>query len=64
MLAAAATVIRRAIDCISAEKDWRSAESLDTIEAYQDHLAKFPDCDFATLARIKMTQLKKRAARK
>lgn len=40
------------------ERDfWRTADQIGTIEAYQAYLAKFPDGDFASLARIRIAKL-------
>jgi hypothetical protein len=39
-----------AADCAQAETHWKSAEEIKTLAVYQDHLARFPNCDFATLA--------------
>ena len=43
--------------CTDAALHWKSAEQLGTLEAYRDHLARFPSCEFATLARERITQL-------
>jgi tetratricopeptide (TPR) repeat protein len=45
-------------DCSAAAAHWKAAESLDVIEAYQDHVTRFPNCPFASLARLKIDQLK------
>src|SRR5262249_52573956 len=45
-------------NCARAETHWKSAEEIKTVEVYQDHLARFPNCDFATLAMARITQLK------
>jgi tetratricopeptide (TPR) repeat protein len=37
-------------DCALAETHWKSAEETKTIEVYEDHLKRFPDCPFAGLA--------------
>jgi hypothetical protein len=46
--------------CAAAGEHWRSAESIGTAEAYQDHLAHFPNCAFAGLARAKLAALQQR----
>lgn len=46
-------------DCTRAESHWKTVDALGVIEGYQDHLARFPNCAFATIARIKIEQLKK-----
>jgi tetratricopeptide (TPR) repeat protein len=46
-------------DCARAETHWKSAEEIKTLAVYEDHLARFPTCDFAILARAKIEMLKK-----
>ncbi len=46
-------------DCSRAETHWKSAEEIKSISVYQDHLKRFPDCDFATLAKARIESLKK-----
>jgi uncharacterized caspase-like protein len=48
--------------CSLAESHWKAAESIGTAAAYEDHLAKFPACAFATLASAKIDGLKQRTA--
>jgi C-terminal processing protease CtpA/Prc len=48
-----------AADCSRAETHWKSAEEIDTLAAYQDHLARFPNCEFATLAAERIKALMK-----
>lgn len=48
--------------CASASEHWKSAESIGTIEAYQDHLARFGSCAFAGLAKVRIESLKSKAA--
>jgi hypothetical protein len=43
--------------CASAALHWSSTESLGTREAYKDHLARFPTCAFATLAKARIAAL-------
>jgi hypothetical protein len=50
---------RRAIDCASATEHWKSAREINTIAAYEDHLARFGQCDFAILAKARIEALKK-----
>lgn len=57
--AAAGAIQTQNANCAEAETHWKSIESLDMIEAYQDHLARFPNCEFATVAHLKIEQLKK-----
>jgi hypothetical protein len=46
-------------DCARAETHWKNAEEIKKREAYQDHLARFPACEFATLARARLESLGK-----
>jgi tetratricopeptide (TPR) repeat protein len=48
-----------AADCSSAETHWKSAESIGTLAAYNDHLARFPNCVFSTLAAARIEALGK-----
>ncbi len=48
--------------CIAAESHWKSAEAIGTVDAYQDHLARFPNCTFAGLAKARVEGLKTRVA--
>jgi Caspase domain len=44
--------------CASAETHWKAATSVGSLAAYQDHVARFPSCAFAGLARAKIDELK------
>jgi hypothetical protein len=44
-------------DCADAAVHWASAESIGTVQAYEDHLARFPNCAFATLARVRIAAI-------
>jgi tetratricopeptide (TPR) repeat protein len=46
-------------DCSRAETHWKTAEDIKSIAIYEDHLKRFPDCDFATLAKARIEALKK-----
>jgi tetratricopeptide (TPR) repeat protein len=48
-----------ATDCAQAETHWKSAEDIKTLSVYQDHLARFPTCNFSALARARIEALKK-----
>jgi len=48
--------------CAAAESHWHSAESIGAIGAFEDHLARFPNCAFAALARARIEGLKEKAA--
>lgn len=45
--------------CARAEMHWKSAEEIRTLAVYEDHLARFPNCEFATLALARIKALKK-----
>jgi hypothetical protein len=48
--------------CSSAETHWKAAESVGTVAAFEDHIARFPACTFAVLARARIDGLKQKAA--
>jgi uncharacterized caspase-like protein len=48
--------------CAAAGDHWKSAEAIGTVEAYQDHLARFPNCTFAGLAKARIGSLKDKVA--
>lgn len=51
----------RSVDtCTSAELHWKAVEDMKTIALYEDHLKRFPNCAFATLAAARIEQLRKR----
>jgi hypothetical protein len=43
--------------CAAAGDHWKSAEAINTKAAYEDHLARFPRCSFADLARTRIAAL-------
>jgi hypothetical protein len=43
--------------CAGAHEHWKSAEAMGSKSAVQDHLARFPNCSFAGLARMKLAAL-------
>jgi formylglycine-generating enzyme required for sulfatase activity len=45
--------------CVAASDHWRSAEAINTRGAFEDHLARFPNCAFAGLARARIETLNK-----
>src|SRR5262249_34603668 len=47
--------------CAAAEAHWKSAETIATRAAFEDHLARFSGCAFAGLAKAKIEALKKQA---
>jgi hypothetical protein len=45
-----------------AESHWKAAESIGALSAYEDHLARFPSCAFANLARSRIAAVKEKNA--
>jgi hypothetical protein len=43
--------------CAAASDHWKSAEAINTKVAYEDHLARFPTCSFASLARTRIAAI-------
>jgi hypothetical protein len=43
--------------CAAASDHWKGAEAINTKAAYEDHLARFPTCSFASLARTRIAAL-------
>jgi formylglycine-generating enzyme required for sulfatase activity len=48
--------------CATAESHWKSAEAIGSIAAFEDHLARFPNCAFAGLAKARIESLKSKVA--
>jgi uncharacterized caspase-like protein len=48
--------------CAAAADHWKSAESIGTLSAFQEHLARFPACAFAELAKTRIDAVKSRTA--
>jgi Caspase domain len=48
--------------CDAAEAHWKAADSVGSVEAYQDHLTRFPNCAFVGLARARLDNLKQKTA--
>lgn len=48
--------------CGSAAEHWRSAEAIGTIAAFEDHIARFPNCAFAGLAKARLEAAKQKSA--
>jgi uncharacterized caspase-like protein len=46
--------------CSAAEAHWKAADSIGTIAAFEDHVARFPRCAFADLAKARIDQLKQK----
>ncbi|MGP0058997.1 MAG: caspase family protein [Beijerinckiaceae bacterium] len=49
--------------CASAESHWKSAEAIGSLAAFDDHLARFPSCIFAGLAKARIESLKNKEAK-
>jgi uncharacterized caspase-like protein len=47
--------------CGPAADHWRSAEAIGTIAAFEDHLARFPNCAFAGLAKARLESTKQKS---
>ncbi|MET4113793.1 putative caspase-like protein [Bradyrhizobium sp. JR1.5] len=52
----------RADPCAAAEAHWKAADGIGTLGAFEDHLARFPNCIFATLAKARIEGLKQKVA--
>ncbi|MBV9462470.1 MAG: SUMF1/EgtB/PvdO family nonheme iron enzyme [Bradyrhizobium sp.] len=48
--------------CAAAGDHWKSAESIGTAAAFEDHLTRFPTCPFAGLATVRIEALKRQEA--
>lgn len=48
--------------CAAAELHWKAAESIAAVSAYEDHIAKFPNCAFSALAKARIDQAKQKTA--
>jgi hypothetical protein len=48
--------------CAAAGEHWKSTEAIGTLEAFEDHLARFPSCVFAGLAKARIEGLKNKVA--
>ncbi|WP_245444193.1 caspase family protein [Bradyrhizobium sp. Y36] len=52
----------KADPCSAAEAHWKAADGIGTLAAFEDHLARFPNCIFATLAKARVEGLKQKVA--
>lgn len=52
-----AAVLATAAGCSRDNQDWRSAQAADTVEGYDDFVAKHPQSEFAVQARSRVKQL-------
>jgi hypothetical protein len=48
--------------CREAETHWKGAKEIGTVAAFEDHISKFPNCNYATLAKQNIDILKGVAA--
>jgi uncharacterized caspase-like protein len=48
--------------CSAAADHWKSAEAIGSLAAFEDHLARFPNCAFAQLAKARIEGTKNQAA--
>jgi len=48
--------------CIAAGDHWKSAEAIGSVAAFEDHLARFPNCTFAGLAKARIERLNNKGA--
>jgi formylglycine-generating enzyme required for sulfatase activity len=48
--------------CAAAGDHWKSAESIGSLAAFEDHLARFPACSYAGLAKARIDGLKSKVA--
>jgi formylglycine-generating enzyme required for sulfatase activity len=48
--------------CAAADDHWKSAEAIGSLAAFEDHLARFPGCAFAGLAKARIDALKTKVA--
>ncbi|MHC4053903.1 caspase family protein [Bradyrhizobium sp. 25ACV] len=55
-------VLPRADPCASAEAHWKAADTIGTASAFEDHLARFSSCSFASLAKARIEALKQKVA--
>lgn len=52
----------KADPCSSAEAHWKAADAIGTTNAFEDHLARFSGCSFASLAKARIDALKQKVA--
>jgi hypothetical protein len=48
--------------CSAAESHWKAAETIGTVTAYEDHVARFPACAFVGLAKARVDGSKQKVA--
>ncbi|PIT01526.1 hypothetical protein TSA1_12685 [Bradyrhizobium nitroreducens] len=59
---AASQAAPKADPCSAAEAHWKAADGIGTLAAFEDHLARFPNCIFATLAKARVEGMKQKVA--
>ena len=59
---ATAPIAQPSDPCAAASDHWRSAEAVGSVAAFEDHLARFPDCAFRGRARVRIEELRKEVA--
>jgi hypothetical protein len=53
---------RTADPCLEADAHWKATESIGTVAAYEDHIARFSSCAFASLAKARIDAFKQKTA--
>jgi urea transport system substrate-binding protein len=48
--------------CATASDHWKAADAIGSVAAFEDHLARFPNCTFAGLAKARIESLKEKLA--
>ena len=48
--------------CAAAGDHWKAADAIGSVVAFEDHLARFPNCTFAGLAKARIESLKQKMA--
>jgi urea transport system substrate-binding protein len=48
--------------CAAASDHWKAADAIGSVAAFEDHLARFPNCTFAGLAKARIESLKEKLA--
>src|SRR5262249_13246571 len=48
--------------CAAAGDHWKAADVIGSVAAFEDHLARFPNCTFAGLAKARIESLKEQLA--
>src|SRR5262249_41937564 len=48
--------------CAAASDHWKAADAIGSVAAFEDHLARFPNCTFSGLAKARIEGLKEKLA--